>query len=136
MWAKLDAGSEAHYRLVNDAGAPFTRVLDNIREEALRHPLVVQSLFLRLGDVEPDAAEIDAYVGRLAAIHAAGGKLAGVQVTTVARRPPRPDVLPLPQERLEDIARRVRIAVPGARVEVFPSAFSGAPPWAVGPEER
>ncbi len=136
VWAKLDAGSEGYYRLVNQTGVPFARVLDNIREEALRHPLVVQSLFLRLGEVEPDDAEIDAYAGRLAAIRAAGGKLAGVQVTTVARRPPRPDVLPLSQERLEDIARRVRVAVPGAPVEVFPSAFIGAPPWAVGPEER
>lgn len=120
VWAKLDAGTEAYYRLINDSTVPFPRVLDNIREEALRHPLVVQSLFLRLGEDGPSDAEIDAWAGRLATVVAEGGRLAGVQVTTVARRPPRPDVAALPQERLEEIARRVRSAVPGVPVEVFP----------------
>jgi len=136
VWAKLDAGTEAHYRLVNDARTPFARILENIREAALSRPIVIQSMFLRLGDAEPDDAEIDAYAGRLAAICAAGGRLAGVQITTVARRPPRPDVLPLSRDRLLDIARRVRAATPGTPVEVFPASFAGAPPWAVGPDDR
>ncbi len=120
VWAKLDAGTEGQYRRINDSLVPFARVLDNIREEALRHPLVVQSLFLRLGADGPSDAEIDAWAERLAAVVAAGGRLSAVQVTTVARRPPRPDVGPLPQETLEGIARRARSAVPGVPVEVFP----------------
>jgi wyosine [tRNA(Phe)-imidazoG37] synthetase (radical SAM superfamily) len=126
IWAKLDAGTEEFYRAVNRSTVPFARVLDNIREEALRHPLVIQSLFLRRGTFDLRSEEIDAYAGRLAAIVAAGGRLAGVQVTTVARRPPQPDVLALPQEALEEISRRVRAAVPGVPVEVFASP-TGAP---------
>jgi hypothetical protein len=85
----------------------------------------VQSLFLRLGEIDPPSAEIDAWAGRLAAIVAAGGRLTGVQVTTVARRPSHPEVRPLALERLEQIAAAARAAVPGTPVEVFASAPAG-----------
>ncbi len=134
VWAKLDAGTEAYYKLVDASNIPFARILDNIREEAQRHPLVIQSLFLRLGDAGPTTDEIDAWAGQLAAIIAAGGRLAGVQVTTVARKPPRPDVLALTKDELEDIARRARAAVPGVPVEVFPSS-AAPPPAAAAPDE-
>ncbi len=126
VWAKLDAGTEATFRETNRSAVTFDRVLDNIREEALRHPLVVQSLFFRRGSSRPDGAELDAWVQRLAAIVAAGGRLAGVQVTTVARRPPQPDVVALDEETLLDIARRARAALPGVPVEVFPSTYGAA----------
>lgn len=119
-WAKLDAGSEGHYSLVNETKVPFARVLDNIREEAMRRPLTIQSLFLRLDGEGPARAEIEAYAGRLAHVVREGGKLAGVQVTTVARRPPRDDVSALPASALEEIARVVRDAIPGVPVDVFP----------------
>lgn len=130
VWAKLDAGTEGYYRTINASGVPFARVLDNIREEAVRHPLVVQSLFMEGAvpgavapvSVAPAEGEIAAWAGRLAAIVAAGGRLRGVQVTTVARRPPHPEVRALPPDRLEAIAAIAREAVPGVPVEVFASA--------------
>ena len=136
VWAKLDAGSEERFRLINGSGTSFDRVLDNIREEARRRPLVIQSLFLRLGAEEPSEAEIDAYAGRLAAIVAAGGALAGVQVTTVARKPPRPDVAALSEERLRAIAERVRAALPDVPVEVYPSRTFATPPAAGSEDAR
>lgn len=126
VWAKLDAGTESYYRVIDDSAVPFARVLENIREEALRHPLVIQSLFLRLGADGPPPAEVDAWAGRLAAIAADGGRFAGVQVTTVARRPARPDVGPLGPGELEDIARRARAVLPGVPVEVFASTTADA----------
>ena len=125
-WAKLDAGSESYYRLVDETKVPFARVLENIREEAVRRPLTIQSLFLRLDGEGPARAEIEAYAGRLAHVVHEGGRLAGVQVTTVARRPPRDDVSALPAFALEEIASVVRGAIPGVPVEVFPGGAAAS----------
>lgn len=125
VWAKLDAGTEGYFRQVNRSGAPFYRVLDNIREEARRHPIVIQSLFLRFGEQAPDTEEIEAWCARLAGIQAAGGKLQAIQVTTVARRPAVPEVSSLAPEELEAIARLARAAVPGVPVDVFPANTPG-----------
>ena len=108
--------------LFRDLPQREARVLENIREEAVRRPLTIQSLFLRLDGEGPARAEIEAYAGRLAHVVDEGGKLAGVQVTTVARRPPRDDVSALPASELEEIARVVRDTIPGVPVEVFPGS--------------
>lgn len=121
VWAKLDAGSEEHYRQVAGSSIPFERILDNIQEEAFRRPLVIQSLFYRLGNEGPPRTEIDAWAQRLADIVAGGGSLSGVQVTTVARKPPRVDVTAIPEDGLEEIAQAAREHLPGIPVETFPA---------------
>ncbi|GAB4224725.1 MAG: radical SAM protein [Acidobacteriota bacterium] len=126
VWAKLDAGTDEYYRFVAVTKVPFARILDNIREQACRHPLVIQSLFLRFRGEGPSSREIDAWAARLAGIVAAGGALAGVQVTTVARRPPTPDVTALDAADLDRIAAAARQAVPGVPVETFPARLDGA----------
>lgn len=125
VWAKLDAGTERWFQRVNGTRTPFRRVLDNIGEEARRRPLVIQSLFLRLGAEAPDSREIGAYTARLAEIAAGGGRIAAVQVLTIARPPADPNAAPLPQSSLEEIAGRVRAALPGVPVEVFASSRPG-----------
>ncbi len=134
VWAKLDAGSEEHYRQVAGSALPFRRILDNILEEACRRPLVIQSLFYRLRDEGPPRAEIEAWADRLAAIVAEGGSLAGVQVTTVSRKPPRPDVGSIDRNDLELIAETARARIPGVVVEVFP-ALSGRTAASASPED-
>ncbi len=125
VWAKLDAGTEPWFQRVNGTRTPFRRVLDNIGEEARRRPLVIQSLFLRLGAEVPDSREIDAYTARLAEIAAGGGRIAAVQILTIARPPADPDAAPLPQSSLEEIAGRVRAALPGVLVEVYAASRPG-----------
>ena len=121
VWAKLDAGTEERFHHVNGTTIPFARVLDNIRGEARRRPVVVQSLFFREAGVAPAREEIEAWAARLAEIRAAGGTIAEVQVTTVARRPPSPEITALSPGELEEIAAAARRALPGSRVETWPA---------------
>jgi hypothetical protein len=48
IWAKLDAGTEDYYALVNRSAVPWRKILDNLRAAALGRPIVVQSLFMRI----------------------------------------------------------------------------------------
>lgn len=83
VWAKLDAGTEEYYRVINRSAIPFTRILKNITGCAKVRPVVIQSLFLKLDGVGPSEAELTEYCRRLKEI--ANIKL--VQVYTIARRP-------------------------------------------------
>src|SRR5207249_3318344 len=60
VWAKLEAGTDEYYQLVERTKVPFRRVLDNITVAAKVRPLVVQSLFMRIGGAPPPEAEVDA----------------------------------------------------------------------------
>src|SRR5262249_30230085 len=53
IWAKLKAGTEAYYQLVDRTTIPFQRVLDNISEAANVRPVVIQPMFLRMPDQPP-----------------------------------------------------------------------------------
>lgn len=120
FWIKLDAGTEEFYRAVCRTAVPFDRILANLLEAARRHPVVVQSMFLRWKGAGPDAVEVAAWAGRLADVVAAGGRLSLVQVYTVARETIEPDISALTGKELEDIAATARAAVPGVPVETFP----------------
>jgi len=118
VWAKLDAGTEAYYDLIERTPVKFDRVARNLVEAAQVRPLVIQSLFMKVNGAGPDGAEIDAYCGVLRRILDAGGRLKLVQVYTVARRPAEGYVTPLSDAEVNLIGDRVREAV-GAPVEVY-----------------
>jgi pyruvate-formate lyase-activating enzyme len=120
FWIKLDAGTEDFYRRICRTAVPYDHVLSNLGEAARRHPVVVQSLFLRWKGAAPGAFEIAVWASRLADVVAAGGRLSLVQVYTVARETMEPDVTPLTAKELEDIAAVARAAVPGVPIETFP----------------
>jgi len=117
IWAKLEAGTDDYYQLVERTKVPFQRVLDNITAAAKIRTVVIQSLFMRIAGAAPPEAEIDAYCDRLAEIVAAGGKLKLVQVYTVARAPAESFVTSLTDEELETIAETIRTR--GFAAEVF-----------------
>jgi wyosine [tRNA(Phe)-imidazoG37] synthetase (radical SAM superfamily) len=117
VWAKLEAGTEEYYKIVERTKVPFRRVLDNIAAAARIRPIVIQSLFMRINGDGPPEAEIDAFCERLAEITAAGGRLKLVQVYTVARPPAESFVTPLTDAELEAIAANVRSR--GISAEVF-----------------
>jgi wyosine [tRNA(Phe)-imidazoG37] synthetase (radical SAM superfamily) len=108
VWAKLDAGTDEYYQLVERTKIPFRQILDNITAAARVRPLVIQSLFMRINGVPPSESEIAAYGDRLAEIVAAGGRLRLVQIYTVARPPAESFVTSLSDEELESIAVKVR----------------------------
>lgn len=87
VWAKLDAGTEAYFKLIDRTVIPFDRILKNLTECARARPIVIQSLFVRLYGHGPSADEIVAYCERLTEIVKAGGRIKLVQVGTVARQP-------------------------------------------------
>ena len=116
VWFKLDAGTEAYFRVVDGTTFPFARILRNLRELARVRPVVVQSMFLALEGVGPTDAEVAAWAGRLAEVCAAGGVIDRVQVYSVARTPSDARVGPLPRARLEQVADAARAK--GLLVEV------------------
>jgi wyosine [tRNA(Phe)-imidazoG37] synthetase (radical SAM superfamily) len=119
IWAKLDAGSDAYYHMVDRTTISFNRLQENLRWCTQVRPTVIQSLFMKVHGFAPPEAEIDAYGQRLAALLRAGGKIKLVQLYTVARQTTEAYATPLSEGELEGIAKRVRTAVPGVAVEVF-----------------
>jgi wyosine [tRNA(Phe)-imidazoG37] synthetase (radical SAM superfamily) len=82
VWAKLDAGTEDYFKLINRTKIPFPRILKNIAEAAKVRPIIIQSLFLKIHGVGPSAEEITAFCQRLREIK----NIKLVQVYTVARK--------------------------------------------------
>ncbi len=82
VWAKLDAGTEEYFKLINRTKIPFARILKNIRDCAKARPIVIQSLFLKIHGAGPSPDEIEAYCQRLREID----NIQLVQVYTIARK--------------------------------------------------
>lgn len=108
IWAKLDAGTDAYYQLVERTTIPFQRILDNITQAAQQRPLVIQALFMRIDGQGPSPAEQEAFCQRLNDVLAAGGQIKLVQIYTVARRPAESIVTPLADDEVDVIASLVR----------------------------
>jgi wyosine [tRNA(Phe)-imidazoG37] synthetase (radical SAM superfamily) len=119
IWGKLDAGTEAYYRLVNRSSVQFARILKNLLETARARPIVIQSLFLRVhGEVMPEA-EVLAYCQRLQELVQQGAQIKEVHAYTVARPTPEPFATALSAGELEAIAQTIR-ARTGLVVHTFP----------------
>jgi len=118
IWAKLEAGTDEYFRLIERTVVPFERVLQNIASAARRWPLVIQGLFMRVQGEAPPESEIEAFCDRLCEITAEGGQLKLVQVYTVARPPAESFVTALQDRELQEIASRVQARC-GLATEVF-----------------
>jgi wyosine [tRNA(Phe)-imidazoG37] synthetase (radical SAM superfamily) len=108
IWAKLEAGTEEYFRLVDRTPIPFRQILDNIAAAARIRPLVIQALFMRVHGQPPSQAELAAFCDRLNEIVSAGGTLKLIQVYTVARRPAESFVAPLSDAEVDDIVKLVQ----------------------------
>lgn len=111
IWAKLDAGTEEYYRLVNRPNLPLSHVLANILDAARVRPVTIQSLFMRVHGAPPSREEIDAYCARLNELLAAGGRLERIQLYTIARETTEPYATMLTDAELDGIASAVRARV-------------------------
>jgi wyosine [tRNA(Phe)-imidazoG37] synthetase (radical SAM superfamily) len=108
IWAKLDAGTEEYYRLVNRPNFPLQHVVNEITAAGRVRPLVIQSLFMRVHGRPPELAEMEAFADRLNDILAGGGRIDHVQVYTVARLPAESFVDPLNGDEVDTVADLVR----------------------------
>jgi wyosine [tRNA(Phe)-imidazoG37] synthetase (radical SAM superfamily) len=107
VWAKLDAGTEAYYQLIDRTPIPFQQILDNIAAAARARPIVIQSLFMRVAGEPPSAEEVSAFCDRLNEVIEAGGGIKLVQIYTVARRPTESYVTPLSDSEVDAITALV-----------------------------
>ncbi len=108
IWAKLDAGTDEYYHLIERTPIPFRQILDNITSAARNRPLVIQSIFMRVNGEPPSVAELEAFCDRLNEITSVGGQLKLVQIYTIARRPAESYVAPLSDAQVDDIVALVK----------------------------
>jgi wyosine [tRNA(Phe)-imidazoG37] synthetase (radical SAM superfamily) len=121
IWAKLDAGTQEYFALIDRTTIPLSLIVENIIRAARVRPLVIQSLFMRVHGEPPTRAEQEAYCDRLNEITAAGGAISLVQVYTVARPPAESYVSPLSDQEVDALADLVR-----TRTGLAAAAFFGA----------
>lgn len=112
IWAKLDAGTDDYFQLVDRPNVSLQVVLDNIVDAARLRPIVIQSMFLRIDGLAPSWAEIDAYCERLNQLVDAGAQFKLLQLYTIARPPTESRVSALSDGELDRLAERVRSRVP------------------------
>jgi wyosine [tRNA(Phe)-imidazoG37] synthetase (radical SAM superfamily) len=120
LWAKLDAGTEEHFRRMNRCAVSLQKIVDNIALAARRWRVLIQSMWVRYEGRDPQPAEVEALADRLNEILGAGGTLQMVQVYTLARPPAENYVSGLAEPVLQRIADTIagRTRLP---VEVFSS---------------
>jgi len=133
IWAKLDAGVEEMFRRINRPRPAVTlqQIVGNITSVAVRRPVVIQSLFVRLNGRRPGRRDVAAYCDRLKEITDAGGRIKLVQVHTIARSPTDASVRALGDADLDAVARQIRQSVAPAPVETYYG--QDIPPQEVGP---
>ena len=120
IWAKLEAGTEEYFKLIERTPIPFARILDNITAAAKVRPIVIQALFMRVAGQPPTPEELNAFCDRLNEIVATGGHLKLVQVYTVARRPAEDFVSPLSDAEVDSI-----VGLVNRRTGLAAAAFYG-----------
>jgi wyosine [tRNA(Phe)-imidazoG37] synthetase (radical SAM superfamily) len=121
IWAKLDAGSEEYFQLVNRPckGLSLDKIVLDIASISRGRTIVIQTLFFRMRDEGPNAEEVAAYCRRLRSILDSGGQIKLVQLHTIARKPALAWATALPDRELDEIAATVRKLVPDAPVETY-----------------
>ena len=118
VWAKLDAGSDEGLRRVAGTSLPMRRLVSNLLAIAKPGPLTVQTLLCRDAAGPIPMPEVRAIAARLNEIAEAGGNVDLVQVHTVARPTPDPEVRALDPVELEERAALLREEQPFA-VKVY-----------------
>ena len=121
VWFKLDRATDAGMRKVNNTRTGMTRVRANLAVAARLCPTWIQTCLFAIDGAGPDEAEQEAYVDFLRRCVAEPIPLQGVLLYGMARQsfqPEAPRLTPLPPERLETFAQRIRAL--GLAVKVTP----------------
>src|SRR4029079_6023401 len=121
IWAKLEAGTEEYFHLIDRTPIRVQQILATITAAAKIRPLVIQALFMRVKSEPPTDAELNAFCDRLNEITAAAGQLKLIQVYTVARQPAESYVAPLTDAEVDRIVELVQ-----QRTSLPAKAFYGA----------
>jgi wyosine [tRNA(Phe)-imidazoG37] synthetase (radical SAM superfamily) len=120
IWAKLDAGTEGYYKIIDRSSISLQKVLENITLCARQRAVVIQTLFMQVHGRGPDESEIRAYIQRLTDIRASGGIIKLIQIYTVARHTTEHYATPLPPPELTSIGDLIATALPDIPLSIFP----------------
>ena len=121
VWFKLDSGTEAGLRKINNSRIGLPRVRANLGVVARRCPTWIQTCLFTLSGAGPDAAETYAYVQFLRTCLDAGIALRGVLLYSLARASLQPEAKLLGRlsvAQLEAFAEPVRAL--GLSVKITP----------------
>ncbi len=118
VWAKLDAGTQAYYQLVDRTKIPLDKVLTNILTCGRARPIVIQSLFMQVRDQPLPDHEFAAYLGRIERLLEGGCQIKLVQLYTTARWTAEPYVSPLTDAHLDRLAAWFKQRLGSVAVEV------------------
>jgi wyosine [tRNA(Phe)-imidazoG37] synthetase (radical SAM superfamily) len=119
VWAKLDAGTQAYYEIIDRSKVPFEKIMGNIAECGRQRPIVIQSLFVKMHNQSVPHSEFEAYLNRLAELLEAGCQIKFVQLYTIARRPADPSAAALSGAELEHLLLCLRERLPKLRAEAY-----------------
>ena len=108
IWAKLEAGTEAYFQIIDRTSFKLQEIVDNIAAAAQRRSVVIQSLFMNVNGVAPSNEELLAFCSRLSEIVTAGGSIDHVQIYTVARPPAESFVTALSNSEVDQIVTLVK----------------------------
>lgn len=113
IWAKLDAGSEEWFQKVNVSPYSLNKVQQNIELTVRDFPTRIQSMWCQVDGMLPSSEEIDLYVKRVKAIYKCSPEnLLEVQLYSVVRYTACPNVLPVPEEFLQEVALKLADEIP------------------------
>jgi len=90
VWFKLDTATKEGQERINANRTSVARILENLRTAASLCPTWLQTIVFATDGEPPAPAETDAYLARLAELHAEGVPLAGVLLYGLARPPLQP----------------------------------------------
>ena len=108
IWAKLDAGTEKYYNLVNRSNVSFDKIKDNILRTAQKRDIIIQTLFMNINDQPPSTQELIAYCNTLNEMQQKGALIKSVQIHTIAREPAYNVAKALSKQQLDDIVDLVK----------------------------
>lgn len=120
IWAKLDAGTQPYFELVDGTTRKLDRILEGITALAREMDVIIQTMIPTIDGRDCGEAEAAAIGDRIAAIAAQGGRLQMVQVYTTARRPANARIGMVADKRLDALA-----AVIQGRTKVPVQTFYG-----------
>jgi len=121
VWFKIDRGTSAGMRAVNDSSLSPRKAAEHLKESARLCPTWVQTCMFACDGLPPDEEELRAYLDFLGKSIAAGARLEGVLLYSLARPSLQPEagrLKALPTEWLEALAGRIRAL--GLTVRVTP----------------
>ncbi len=118
IWAKLDAGTQAYYELINRPNYPLSHVLENILDAARARPILIQSLWMRVHGEPPPDAEVRAFGRRVRELQDSGAQFNLIQVYTIARDTTEPYATALSAGELAHVAEIIACETPTV-IETF-----------------